>query len=68
MKRITKIRIPKGEHCGKCKFNVNNVCQLYKQSLWRSAEIIHKNTPERNIRYCKKFYPNGAVFELKEKK
>ncbi|MBA7487132.1 hypothetical protein ES707_22694 [subsurface metagenome] len=68
MKRITKIRIPKGTYCGKCKFNIDNICRLYTFPLWRSAEVTYANIPARNYRthHCKKNFPNGAVFVAKD--
>ena len=68
MKRITKIRIPKGKKCGKC------------IALWQSAwcnlfedEVGETYSHREGYKFfrcddCLKMFPNGAVFELKEKK
>ena len=65
MKRITKIRIPKGKCCGsKCKFLIWSFwcprrCYLFDETL----EFGNPRCPK-----CLEMYPSGAVFELKEKK
>lgn len=72
MKRITKIRIPATDSCDyfdhlHCPFQfVRGHCGLFKTTL-----ILH-DTPIKHYhekaKQCLKMFPNGAVFELEEKK
>lgn len=67
MKRITKIRIPKGQYCGKCRFyqllhDSTDECGLTAEDLITDAFYTFRSPS------CLKMFPNGAVFELKEKK
>ena len=61
MKRITKIRIPKGNKCGKCRF-----------LMWRwdkdECSLFPEITAYFRCSDCLKMFPNGAVFVEKEKK
>ena len=70
MKRITKIRIPATDSCdyfGHCLFQfIEGHCELFKTELiFRDTTIKHYH---EKAKQCLKMYPNGAVFELKEKK
>ena len=64
MKRITEIRIPKGENCGECKFSDwkrgYDFCGLFDEKLGLRGSF--------RCFGCLKMFPDGAVFELKEKK
>lgn len=69
MRKITSIRIPKGKQCKECIFcdDVMLSCWLSHTQLFVGDALEAYHDCERN-EYCLKKYPNGAVFELKEKK
>lgn len=67
MKRITKIRIPKGKYCEKkcIAYDSPLYCRLFEEYLDMDYKTVWNYFRCRN---CLKMFPDGAVFELKEKK
>lgn len=76
MKRITKIRIPKGKHCGKCRFKHCDDASFWCTLFTPVLHVYYTDIPgwTKGIRKpyrcfeCRKMYPSGIVFEEKEKK
>lgn len=66
MKKITKIRIPKGRYCKECLLLNYDTdwCNMFSDDL----NFITGTGNTQKCPNCLKTFPNGAVFELKETK